>query len=385
MSKLTVVRQNQYRSQVGYPRAVSCAGCVDDCAPIGPSLHARGYGWTCILLSSSHNSNIRILPESNERISVVEYNQALVLLCLANVYLPARVSTEDEEGFGECLDMLHEIILKYNSSHTVIIGGDFNSSTHRGSGLRRDRLFMEFVIEHRLNDGVDYPVGDTFFHASNDSSSQIDYFLVAGSPSWSPLIKITIAYALPQYVRPHPPWAEPEADVPLSLPEPSSQDQVRDIKIRWDKCDTSLYKEIMQESLLAAPLLPPLSALDADLCVRSLTKVLHVAAKVASPLQRKKRSRNGFPIWNERVAAAGQSSKAAHYRWKRAGCPRGNSLLTVKSVINDKFLFTQLILDCASDTIASRVLLCPHRVESVSRHLCFALHLKRCKLINQPV
>ena len=38
-----------------------------------------------------------------------------------------------------------------------------------------------------------------------------------------------------------------------------------------------------------------------------------------------------------------------------------NSLLTVKL-----FLFTQLILDCTSDTIASRVLLCPqecHRVE----------------------
>ena len=60
-----------------------------------------------------------------------------------------------------------------------------------------------------------------------------------------------------------------------------------------------------------------------------------------------------------------------------------NSLLTVKSVINDKFLFTHLILDCTSDTIASTVLLCPqecHRVESVSRHLCFALHFKRCKL-----
>ena len=76
--------------------------------------------------------------------------------------------------------------------------------------------------------------------------------------------------------------------VPLSLPEPSSQNQVRDIKIRWHKCESSLYKEVVQESLLAAPLLSPLSALDADLCVRSLTKVLHVAAKAASPLQRKK-------------------------------------------------------------------------------------------------
>ena len=67
-----------------------------------------------------------------------------------------------------------------------------------------------------------------------------------------------------------------------------------------------------------------------------------------------------------------------------------NSLFTVKSVIhvNDKFLFTQLILDCICDTIASRVLLCPrecHRVESISRHLCFALNLKMCKLKDQLV
>ena len=222
--------------------------------------------------------------------------------------------------------MFRYAILKYNSSHTVIIGGDFNSSMHTGSDLRRDRLFVEFFTEHRLNDGVDYPVGDTFFHASNDSSSQIDYFLVAGSLSWSLLIKITVAdmHYLNMSAHTHLELSL-KLTVPLSLPEPSRQDQVRDTKIRRDKYDTSLYKEVVQESLLVAPLLPPLSALDADMCVRSLIKVLHVAAKAASPLQRKKRSRKGFPIWNERVEAAVQSNTAAHYRWKRAGRPRSNS------------------------------------------------------------
>ena len=149
------------------------------------------------------------------------------LLCLANVYLPARGSTEDEEGFGECLDMLHDYILKYNGSHTAVIRGDLNSCMHRGSGPRRDRLFMEFVSEHRLNDGVDYPVGDTFSHASNDSSSQTDYFLVAGSPSWSPLIKITIADMHYLNISDHTLLElSLKLTVPLSLPEPSSQDQV---------------------------------------------------------------------------------------------------------------------------------------------------------------
>ena len=65
-----------------------------------------------------------------------------------------------------------------------------------------------------------------------------------------------------------------------------------------------------------------------------------------------------------------------------------NSLLTVKPVINNKFLVTQSILDCTSVTITNSVLLCPedcHLVETVSRHLCFALHLKRSKLLDQAV
>ena len=49
-----------------------------------------------------------------------------------------------------------------------------------------------------------------------------------------------------------------------------------------------------------------------------------------------------------------------------------NSVLTVNSVINNRILFTQLILDCTSVTVTSRVLLLSkncHRVGTISRHL----------------
>ena len=61
------------------------------------------------------------------------------------------------------------------------------------------------------------------------------------------------------------------------------------------------------------------------MCVRSLTKVMHVPAKAASPSPCKKRSKKGFTIWNEGVAAAVQRSEIAHYQWKCAGRPRDNS------------------------------------------------------------
>ena len=123
------------------------------------------------------------------------------------------------------------------------------------------------------------------------------------------------------------------------LPEAPTQDPSRGAKIRWEKCHTDLYREIVQESLSAAPILAPLSDLDADMCVRSLTNVMHLAAKAASPSPRKKRSKKGFPIWNEAVAAAVPRSKMAHYQWKCAGRPRDNS--TVVYVISCRNFWLQ--------------------------------------------
>ena len=85
---------------------------------------------------------------------------------------------ENETLFEECLDELHEIFIKYSPTHTIVFGGDFNASLHRGDHLRRGVLFQEFVIEHGLQPDACYPTRDTFFHASSDSSSQIDFLLV---------------------------------------------------------------------------------------------------------------------------------------------------------------------------------------------------------------
>ena len=81
----------------------------------------------------------------------------------------------------------------------------------------------------------------------------------------------------------------------------------------------------MQDALSTSGLKPPSSSLDADTCVRTITSILNGAAKAASPLPRKKKSKKGYPIWNDTVAAAVQMSKKAHYEWKRAGRPRGES------------------------------------------------------------
>ena len=65
-----------------------------------------------------------------------------------------------------------------------------------------------------------------------------------------------------------------------------------------------------------------------------------------------------------------------------------NPIVTVNAVINNRDLLTQLFQDCTSATVAINVNLSPEdcrNSETVSMHLCFALHLKRCKLMDQPV
>lgn len=108
-------------------------------------------------------------------------------------------------------------------------------------------------------------------------------------------------------------------------PKPVVKDRSGSLRVRWDKCDVELYKDVVHDALSTAGLNPPSSHLDADISVRTITSILDGAAKAASPLPRKKKSKKGYPIWNDKVAAAVQMSKKAHYEWKRAGRPRGES------------------------------------------------------------
>ena len=95
-----------------------------------------------------------------------------------NVFLPVRGLAEHEILFEDCLDMLHDVFIKYRPTHTIICGGDFNASLHRDDRLRRDMLLYSFLSEHGIQMEASYPVEYTFFHTPNNNFSQIDLFFV---------------------------------------------------------------------------------------------------------------------------------------------------------------------------------------------------------------
>ena len=65
-----------------------------------------------------------------------------------------------------------------------------------------------------------------------------------------------------------------------------------------------------------------------------------------------------------------------------------NQSVTVEAVINDKEVLMQLVLDCTSVTVTRKVSISTQEsiaIERITRTLCFALHLKCCELLDQPV
>ena len=180
------------------------------------------------------------------------------------------------------------------------------------------------MIEHGLQPDACYPTQDTFFHASSDSSLQIDYFLVGPSGM---CLQITVT--IPEIhhlnlsdhtnLESHINTAAPRAQA--SSEKSSRSKCVLHSRIKWNKCDLSLCKAVVSESL-AHGSSEVECTLDAELIVRSITSTLCKASETSCAEPKKRKSKKGLPIWGDQVATAVHGRKVAHSEWKRAGCLR---------------------------------------------------------------
>ncbi|MEW8548401.1 MAG: endonuclease/exonuclease/phosphatase family protein, partial [Candidatus Thiodiazotropha sp.] len=299
--------------------------CVDDNDPILPSQHPRGHAGTGIFWSPAIAHCVKAVPDGGHRMTAVEVTTTERPLCLINVYLPSRGSTGGEIMFAEALDELHEILQKYNLTHDVVIGGDFNSSLHRNITCSRDQILQEFLNEHGLSVTKDYPVMPTFFHTAGDFTSQIDYFFVSES-----LVESCVTVHDMHYMN-----LSDHTHISIELPAKSLSVRRNEKvtapiglkkRINWGKCDLLEYDSAVKENLEMVPREIPDSGLEAELLVRKLTCVLYNGACVASKqCGRRKKSKAGLPIWTDAVRIAAQESKLAHANWKKAGRPKCGS------------------------------------------------------------
>ena len=154
---------------------------VDDKDPLPPQCRPRGRGGVAIIWKKDIDSMVSLVSDGGDRIQGLMIHTSYGDLCIINAYMPCRGSKDAEDSYRDVLSQITEIMNIYSSTSQFIFLGDMNASLTREIPTSRDSVFREFCESQCLCMGDNYPTGDTFQHASGNSSSQIDYILCSAS------------------------------------------------------------------------------------------------------------------------------------------------------------------------------------------------------------
>ena len=130
----------------------------------------RGYGEIDILWKKNIDHLVTELPIGGNRIQCVAIITQIPILLLST-YMPCKGVSLNYEAFLDCLDQLNEILIKYDDTHDVVLGGDFNEELMQGSS-RRSASLNEFLSDHNL---ITTKSDKTFIHPNGVDSTTIDY------------------------------------------------------------------------------------------------------------------------------------------------------------------------------------------------------------------
>ena len=155
----------------------SFARCHDSNDPITNYNIPRGQSGVAILWSNKLSDKVTCLDVGNERIVAIQLEVGFKI-CLINVYLPTNKS-DSEYYYRECLDVLHDIIRRFESTHKILLCGDLNGTLLPTRNNKHDVILKDFVKEHSLSTGSFDCVEPTFFHFNGVVTSQIDYILTS--------------------------------------------------------------------------------------------------------------------------------------------------------------------------------------------------------------
>ena len=125
---------------------------VDEDNPLPPTQKPRGFGGVALLYKKNLDLKIKKLVHGENRMVVIEV-QSVPPLCVCNIYMPSRNSkgnSRSDDNFQSCLDQIEEVVNSYNSTHAILIVGDFNASLKHHTGNAQDRLLIDFVSKNSL-------------------------------------------------------------------------------------------------------------------------------------------------------------------------------------------------------------------------------------------
>ena len=233
----------------------------------------RGRSGVAIIWQNRISDKITKLDAGNERVIAIEVNLD-IKLCIINVYMPTNKSNS-EFGYRECLDVIHDVIQRYESSHTIVLCGDLNGTLMSSRNNKHDIMFKDFVNEHHLSTGNDHQISPTFYHFNGYVTSQIVYILCSDPK----LLKdYTILERQAENLSPHVPV---KAELNIStqakcIVKTGNQTTPRKV-FAWKKRDAQKYNAII------AGMLPMYNNESVESMLTSLTDCLKHAAQKAVP------------------------------------------------------------------------------------------------------
>ena len=293
--------------------------CHDSNDPITNFNVPRGQSGVAILWSNKLADRITCLDVGNERVMAIELD-AEIKICIINVYLPTNKS-DSEYRYRECLDVLHDIIQRYELTHKILLCGDLNGTLLPNRNNKHDIILKDFLQEHFLSTGTFSSMEPTFFHFNGVVSSQIDYILSSDSSLYD---SYSILQKDPCNVSSHVP-----IQVDIRLPYGITLEYCSSVpKLKqkpktvysWTKISSDSFIEHLQRNM------NNISSTNIDEIVTDLTNCLVNAARASVPSKKLwfKGPKRRVP---GHILQSLKHVKETYGRWKAAGKPDSGPLL----------------------------------------------------------
>jgi len=288
------------------------AKAVDERDPIPPIQVPRGYGGNGILYRTNWNVKTALPTDGCERIVVMELD-TLPSICIISVYLPCRGNTS-KALFDTVLQELDELMEKYTTECAVLLCGDFNASLTRHPPNDRDIALRDFVSRQNLQ--CQQTGSPTFFHASGNSSAEIDYILK--NPTAAKMSSPVLC------VGPHPDNVSDHVAVSTEVYVCTDRIQNATMSVprpNWEKCNKADYKRTLNEALAAS-----INTMDLQIeeSVAALKEIVDRATQASIPgfCPNKPKKKKGYhKPYGQHIRDASKRSKEAWWQWKLEGAP----------------------------------------------------------------
>ena len=214
-------------------------------------------------------------------------------------------------AYVDCIDQLNELIIRFQNTHDIIIGGDFNENAPVNNGSQRSRTFHTFLSENEL---VTKDSGFTFVHPNGRDISSIDFFLYKQRSSHK-VLKITRSDIIESVSDHYQVALSFELDFTRSKPEDTQC--ISSVRVNWKKVDKKQYVQNIVCNLNKDS--TNIDSLNLNERVYKINSVLVESAKSCAPPNKKKQRKPKFRVMTPTIQSAIREKKQAFYNWKENG------------------------------------------------------------------